>query len=129
MMTARLRLTPIDPEDAAMIEALFAIQSDPDTWEHLPAAVETDISQTAYLAEAHAASARDYGLGWWAVSLRESVGSLPAGKIIGLGGCRRTDSVRAGVESRLPADPCCLGLRIRYRTGCGSNPGSQQNAP
>ena len=68
-----------------MIDALFAIQSDRATWEHLPAAVETDISQTVYLAEAHAASARDYGLGWWAVSLRESVGSLPAGKIIGLG--------------------------------------------
>lgn len=67
-----------------MINALFAIQSDPATWAHLPAAVETDISQTVYLAKAHYASARDYGLGWWAMSLRESVGSLPAGKIIGL---------------------------------------------
>ncbi len=124
MMTDRLRLTPIDPEDTAMIDALFAIQSDRATWEHLSATVETDISQTVYLAEAHAASARDYGLGWWAVSLRESVGSLPAGKIIGLGERRRTDSVRASVESRLPADPCRLGPWIRYRAGCGCNRGS-----
>lgn len=85
-LTERLILTPIDPTDAAIVEALFAIQSDPATWTHLPDAVETDIAESRTIAEDHARSWRDFGLGWWAIRLREPLDALDAGAIIGLGG-------------------------------------------
>lgn len=84
--TARLILSPIDTVSPSIVEALFAVQSDPRTWEHLPEAVETDISQSRTLAEDHARSWQDYGLGWWMIRLREPVSELAEGTIIGLGG-------------------------------------------
>lgn len=85
-LTERLILTPIDPTDAELIDAIFAIQSDPATWTHLPDAVDTDISQSRTIAEDHARSWRDLGLGWWAIRLREPLDALDAGSVIGLGG-------------------------------------------
>ncbi len=102
-LTDRLCLTPIDPSDHEMLEQIFAMQSDPATWTHLPQGVERNISQTQAFAEGYAQSWRDFGLGWWLASLREDVGPLPAGKVIGLGG--------AGV--RVPEVPAWnLGYRL-----------------
>lgn len=85
-LTERLILTPIDSADAAIVEVLFAIQSDPATWAHLPDGVETDISQSRTMAEDYTRSWRDQGLGWWMIRLREPLDELAAGAIIGLGG-------------------------------------------
>jgi len=85
-LTDRLLLTPIDPADEVVLGRLFAIQADPATWTHLPEGVETDLSQTRSLAEDHARSWREQGLGWWAVGLREATAGFPEGAIVGLGG-------------------------------------------
>lgn len=84
--TDRLILTPIDSADARIVDAIFALQSDPATWMHLPAAVETDISQSRTIAEDHARSWSDLGLGWWLLRLRAPLGDLDAGTVIGIGG-------------------------------------------
>lgn len=85
-LTDRLILTPITSASPETVSALFAIQSDPETWLHLPAGVETDISQSSTMAEDQARSWRDQGLGWWLIRLREPLGALAAGAVIGLGG-------------------------------------------
>lgn len=84
--THRLQLVPLN-NDPALISDIFAIQSDPNTWQHLPGGCETDISQSAQLVADHEKSWSDYGLGWWAIVLREQIGSEPAGNVVGLGGC------------------------------------------
>lgn len=102
-LTDRLALTPIDPFDEAMVAGIFAIQSDPATWTHLPEGCETDISQSRQLAEAYARSWRDQGLGWWAITLRVPMAGLPKGALVGLGG--------AGI--RVPEIPAWnLGYRL-----------------
>ena len=85
-ITDRLILTPLDAPTPAMVEALFRIQSDPTTWEHLPDGVDADIDETRRLLEGYAESWQRLGLGWWAVRLRSPLTDLPAGAIIGLGG-------------------------------------------
>lgn len=95
-MTDRLILTPIDSADARIVDAIFALQSDPATWQHLPEGVETDIAQSRTMAEDYARSWRDFGLGWWLIRLREPLGNLDAGAVIGLGGAAvRRPRVRA----------------------------------
>lgn len=94
-LTDRLILTPIEATTETA-ELLFAIQSDPETWRHLPTGVETDISQSRTMAEDQARSWRDQGLGWWLIRLRDSLGELDAGAVIGLGGAAvRRPEVRA----------------------------------
>lgn len=85
-LTDRLILTPIDSADDAIVEALFAIQSNPATWVHLPDGVEVEISQSRTIAEDYARSWGNFGLGWWMLRLREPLGTLDAGAVIGLGG-------------------------------------------
>lgn len=103
LMTERLILTPVDPADTVVIEQLFAIQSDPATWTHLPQGVETDISQTRSMVEDYARSWKDFGLAWWAVGLRAPLADLPTGTIVGLG----------GAAVRRPAVPAWnLGYRL-----------------
>ncbi|WP_223623534.1 GNAT family N-acetyltransferase [Microbacterium sp. EST19A] len=85
-LTERLILTPLDDPTPALVKALFRIQSDPATWEHLPAGVDADIDETRRLLEGYAASWRRLGLGWWAVRLRSPIDELPAGATVGLGG-------------------------------------------
>lgn len=85
-LTDRLILTPLDAPTPSMVEALFRIQSDPATWEHLPAGVDADIDETRRLLDSYAESWQRLGLGWWAVRLRSPLAALPAGAIVGLGG-------------------------------------------
>lgn len=85
-MTDRLVLRPIDPADPLMMKAVYAIQSDPATWTHLPEGVERDISQTIGLAERYARSWSELGLGWWVATLRVPLAGLEANTLIGLGG-------------------------------------------
>lgn len=95
-LTDRLILTPIDAGEPATVSALFAIQSDPETWRHLPDGVETDISQSQAMAEDQERSWRDQGLGWWLIRLRKPLGDLEEGAVIGLGGAAvRRPEVRA----------------------------------
>lgn len=86
-LTERMILTPIDPKNEDEIAALFAIQSDPETWIHLPEGRETRISQTRTVASQHCTSWEEFGLGWWTVRLRENLGDVEVATIIGLGGC------------------------------------------
>jgi RimJ/RimL family protein N-acetyltransferase len=85
-LTARLILAPLDAASPELVEELFRIQSDPATWEHLPAAIDVDLAETQSLVDGYARSWRDRGLGWWAVRLRSPLGQLAAGQVIGLGG-------------------------------------------
>lgn len=102
-LTERLILTPLDAAIPEIVEALFAIQSDPATWRHLPEGVDADIAETRGLVEGYARSWRDLGLGWWALRLRSPLDHLPAGAIIGLG----------GVAVRRPEVPAWnLGFRL-----------------
>ncbi|WP_435748527.1 GNAT family N-acetyltransferase [Microbacterium sp. PMB16] len=102
-LTERLILEPLDDASPELVEALFRIQSDPATWEHLPGAIDADLAETQSLVDGYARSWRDRGLGWWAVRLRSPLDALPAGAVIGLG----------GVAIRNPAVPAWnLGFRL-----------------
>jgi RimJ/RimL family protein N-acetyltransferase len=102
-LTERLILAPLDAASPELVEELFRIQSDPATWEHLPEGVDADLAETQSLVDGYARSWRDRGLGWWAVRLRSSLGQLPAGSVIGLG----------GVAIRQPEVPAWnLGFRL-----------------
>lgn len=102
-LTERLVLTPLDAASPELVEELFRIQSDPATWEHLPEGVDADLAATQSLVDGYARSWRERGLGWWAVRLRSSLGQLPAGSVIGLG----------GVAIRQPEVPAWnLGFRL-----------------
>lgn len=85
-LTERLLLTPVDATDDATVAAVFALQSDPATWAHLPDGVETDISQSRSMLESYARSWRDYGLGWWTIRLRQPLDGVDTDTIVGLGG-------------------------------------------
>lgn len=87
IVTDRLSLAPLDPSDEAMVRAVYAIQSDPDTWEHLPEGRETDISQSRAFMDGYARSWQDRGLGWWAATLLVPLGTVPAETLVGVGGC------------------------------------------
>lgn len=99
-------LTPIDSADPELVQALFEIQSDPATWTHLPDGVETDIAQSRTMAEDHARSWRDFGLGWWAIRTADRLDGRAPGAIIGLGGAaiRRPDVPAWNLGYRLARD-------------------------
>lgn len=88
METTNLLLEPLDPSKSEHIDEVFRIQSDPQTWTHLPAGCEQHVSQTEALVREHSQSWKAFGLGWWAVRLKESLPDCPTlpGTIIGLGG-------------------------------------------
>ncbi|MGN7967511.1 GNAT family N-acetyltransferase [Microbacterium sp. 22179] len=85
-VTDRLILTPIASTNARTVDAIFALQSDPATWAHLPEAVETDISQSRARAADHGKSWAEFGLGWWLLRLRAPLGDLDTETVIGIGG-------------------------------------------
>ena len=87
-LTTRLVLEPIDFAPVT-IDAIFALQSDPETWTHLPDGVETDVSQSRTMAEDHARSWRGFGLGWWLVRLRAPLPGVSSDEIVGVGGAAR----------------------------------------
>lgn len=86
--TARLRLTPLAPSDAADV---LRIYSDPETWRHWPDGRFTRIEQVNELIDEAERSRLDHGLGSWAIRLA----SDPAdGPVIGVGGVRYFDEAR-----------------------------------
>jgi len=89
-MGISVTLTPIDPDDDATLAQVWAIQSDPATWKHLPQARPDGSTARQAWATQHATSWRDVGLGWWVVRLGEPLGGLSSGSVIGTGGCGAT---------------------------------------
>lgn len=85
-VTERLILSPINAADETTVAAVFALQSDPATWTHLPDGVETHISQSRSMLEGYTRSWHDYGLGWWTIRLRHPLDGVSTDTIIGLGG-------------------------------------------
>ena len=77
VLTERLRLSRPRPEDA---EDVFAVHSDPATWEHLPSGRHTGLAQTLALL-AHVEE------GWRAVGLGSWVAREADGTFVGTGGC------------------------------------------
>lgn len=82
--TDRLLLTPAGPSE---IEPMFALHSDPRVWSHLPSGRHADRTRTLAFLNAAAAQWRTDGLGYWVCRLAEQVGDLPAGEVVGMGGC------------------------------------------
>lgn len=77
--TERLRLEPLDTEH---LDAVHAIYTDPMTWQHLPSGRFTDRSRTEAMILRARLSWDSFGLGPWALSLRDNPGEL-----IGTAGC------------------------------------------
>lgn len=90
-LTDRLRLIRLDAANEAVVEAVFKIQSDPETWRHLPEGVETDRVSNRLMVAEYERSWHEEGAGWWALALREPLGGVPADTIVGLGGVARRD--------------------------------------
>lgn len=83
-MTARLELSPARVGDLA---AMAQLHADERVWRHLPAGRHSDPEQTrVYLVELER-QWREDGLGYWSARLREPVGELCAGELVGIGGC------------------------------------------
>lgn len=77
MRTERLDLRAVGPDDVGV---LYALNSDPRVWRHLPSGVHTDPERTmAAVASQVRAWQRD-GLGYWAARTRDGV-------FAGVGGC------------------------------------------
>lgn len=102
-VTDRLILTPISPENQDMVASIYSVQSDPETWRHLPDGKETDPAQTRALAADNGRSWQNHGLGWWAIRARYAFDGVAAGEFIGLGGAsmRRPEIVAWNLGYRL----------------------------
>ncbi len=89
LLTPRLRLDAVVPSD---LDEHVALMSDPGVWAHLPSGRHTSPDRTREGIE-HSLGhwARD-GLGYWTARLREDLPGLPAGTMVGTGGC----AVRVG---------------------------------
>jgi len=81
--TDRLELRPITMKD---IDVLYALNSDPRVWAHMPSGVHTDPEKTAAQITRQVEAWDQSGLGYWTVW-------TPDGTFAGVGGC----SVNAGV--------------------------------
>ncbi len=89
--TDRLLLTAPRRED---LDDVFALYSDPQVWEHLPAGRHTDRTHTALLLQRIRDSWDAAGLGSWVARL---AGGPDAGRLVGTGGC----DLRLGVTWNL----------------------------
>ena len=85
--TTRLRLSPVDTSGPEERAALAAIWGDPRTWTHLPSGCPTDDAWIEPWIAGHARSRARTGLAWWLVRLAGAVGGVPAGTVVGAGGC------------------------------------------
>lgn len=93
--TARLELTAITVGD---IDDLYALNSDPRVWAHLPSHVHTRREQTvAQVASVIAAWERD-GLGYWTARLADAGAD---GGFAGIGGCTISHEVAWNLYYRL----------------------------
>ncbi|WP_074401139.1 GNAT family N-acetyltransferase [Agromyces aureus] len=81
--TSRLVLSPLTVDD---VDDMFRVYGDERTWQHLPAGRHLDRGQTERAIEQAVRSRREHGFGMNAVRLREPVGSLAAGRFIGVAG-------------------------------------------
>ncbi len=91
VLTPRLRLDAVVPAD---LDDLYALMSDAGTWAHLPSGRHTSPDQTMAGIEHSVGHWSRDGLGYWTARLRDdaSVPGLPAGSLVGTGGC----AVRVG---------------------------------
>jgi RimJ/RimL family protein N-acetyltransferase len=91
VLTERLDLRPIDPDDLA---ELFTITSDPRTWEHEPTNRHRVPETTKHWIERAAARWQSDGLSYWMIRLRDTPAAgqgeaLRHGQVIGVGGVQR----------------------------------------
>lgn len=78
-----LNLTPLCADDA---DALFEVQSDPQTWLHLPVGRHVRRQQSLWLCNRAAESWQAVGLGPWAVRASATMGGFATGMFFGSGG-------------------------------------------
>lgn len=118
--TARLELTAITAGD---IDDLYALNSDPRVWAHLPSRVHTGREQTvAQVASVIAAWERD-GLGYWTARLadagihaRAGAGAGSNGSFAGIGGCTISHEVAWNLYYRLTPGVQGRGLATELAT-------------
>lgn len=80
VLTDRLELRPVTTQD---VEELFAITSDPATWQHAPDGRHRDRGTTEDWITRAAARWRSDGLSYWLVRLRADQ------RVVGIGGVQR----------------------------------------
>ena len=112
--TPRLRLDAVVPED---LDAHVALMSDPGVWRHLPSGRHTSPDQTrAGIEHSVGHWARD-GLGYWTARLRSDLAGLPAGAVVGTGGCAlRVGTTWWNLYYRLTPPAWGLGLAAEMVT-------------
>jgi RimJ/RimL family protein N-acetyltransferase len=83
--TRRLSLSPLTPSD---LESVFAVYSDPDTWQHLPTGRHKTYEQSQKLIDVAIASTAEHQIGQWAVRVGDEGAddTLAFGTFIGTGG-------------------------------------------
>lgn len=93
--TERLHLVAVD---RSRLEAVYAIQSDPHSWDHDPAARHRDLAQTGAWVDRAALRWLQDGLSYWVIQARPLPTTQAAttdplrpdqGALLGLGGCQR----------------------------------------
>lgn len=105
--TARLDLRAITMSD---VDDLYALNSDPRVWTHLPSRVHTRREQTlAQVASAVAAWERD-GLGYWTARLADASAGAGVGAFAGVGGCAISQEVVWNVYYRFTPEVQGRGL-------------------
>lgn len=111
--TARLSLAPVAADD---VDAVHAVFSDPATWTHLPSGRHTHPDQTAQMIDHAAAGWRVHGLDSWTVRLAETIGDVPAGRVVGLGGVSPRDPFHWNLGYRLSPAVWGHGLATELAT-------------
>jgi RimJ/RimL family protein N-acetyltransferase len=114
VLTARLRLDAVVPGD---LDEHVALMSDPGVWRHLPSGRHTSPDRTrAGIEHSVGHWARD-GLGYWTARLRSDLPGLPAGTMVGTGGCAlRVGTTWWNLYYRLTPPAWGLGLAAEMVT-------------
>jgi RimJ/RimL family protein N-acetyltransferase len=114
VLTPRLQLDAVVPAD---LDEHVALMSDPDVWRHLPSGRHTSPDQTmAGIEHSVGHWARD-GLGYWTARLRSDLPGLPAGTMVGTGGCAlRVGTTWWNLYYRLTPPAWGLGLAAELVT-------------
>ena len=96
--TKRLSLDAVVPAD---LDEHYALMSDPGVWRHFPSGRHMSPEHTAAGIEHSVRHWAADGLGYWTARLREDLpeAGLPAGAMVGTGGCARCGSGRRGGTS------------------------------
>jgi RimJ/RimL family protein N-acetyltransferase len=112
--TPHLHLDAVVPED---LDEHVALMSDPGVWRHLPSGRHTSPDQTrAGIEHSVGHWARD-GLGYWTARLRSDLAGLPAGAVVGTGGCAlRVGTTWWNLYYRLTPPAWGLGLAAEMVT-------------